>query len=293
MENSNTIQTELLSLSPLIAALGKGNLFVLPEGYFEDLPGNILRLARVSDLNKGFENHQATESVPDGYFDQLAGSIFNRIKAQTSEQVGSENSEISAELASLKYKTTLEIPADYFNSVTDSILKKIEALDDNVIEETSAISGLVSSLDRKNLFSLPDGYFDNLARQVQIRFSPAARVVSISKFRSFFKYAAAAMVISAISIAVVKYNNQGNTGYTSKLDGIIQSGIKMDNKKFDETLNTLSQDDILQYLEKNSSDEDVATLTADLEDKTLPAEDEYLVDEKTLDKFIEAINTKN
>lgn len=292
MENSNTIQIELESLSPLIAALDKGNLYALPEGYFGELPGNLLRLARVAYLNNT-KNNQADQSVPEGYFDQLAGNILNKIKVQSSDNNIINTPEIADYLFVLKNKITYGVPAGYFEGLTNNIVSRIEELSDGAVRETNAISSLVGGIKRKAPYSVPNRYFDNLSNQVQAKILPSAKVVSISKFRNFFKYAVAAIFIGAISFTVIKYSAPEKNGYTAKLDKSIQTGIKMDDKKFDETLNTLSQDDILQYLEKNSSDEDVAALTFDLEDKTLPAEEDYLTDDKTLDKFIEAINTKN
>ncbi len=295
MENSKTIQIELQDLSPLLALLEKGNLYALPAGYFEELPGTLLRLTGASWSNNS-QGYEPASDVPVGYFDQLAGNILNKIKLQESEDVASYENELSQQLAALKYKNTFAVPADYFENLADNIFKNIESLEQDVQEETRQISSVVGGLEKKNLLYLPNGYFENLTTQIQTKLAPAAKVVSISKFRNIFKYAAAAVIVGAVSIGVIKYDNgQKNTVVppVATLEASIQKGIKMDAKKFDETLNNLSEEDILQYLEKNSSDEDVAVLTSDIEEKNLPAEDDYLVDEKTLDNFIETINTKN
>jgi len=294
MEDSNTIQTELQGLSALLAGLDKENLYALPQGYFEDLPEILLRQVKVlHHLNNDLDSSGSFANVPPGYFEQLAGNILDKIKAQSGDNIIIETPEISANLIALRNKTTYTLPSGYFEGFTISIANSIEELHYNAVEETSSISVLLGGVERKNLYSVPRGYFDNLAQQIHAKVSPAAKVVTVSALQRFFKYAAAAIFISAISIGVIKYSNQEKGGNTAKLESSIQNGIKMDDKKFDETLNTLSQDDILQYLEKNSTDDDIAVLTSDMEEGNLPAQDDYLTDDKTLDKFIETINTKN
>ena len=67
----------------------------------------------------------------------------------------------------------------------------------------------------------------------------------------------------------------------------------MDDKKFDETLNNLAEEEIIKYLEKNGSETDIATLTSNLDENSLPSQEEYFTDEKVLDNFLEDINSNN
>jgi hypothetical protein len=91
MKQNADISKELRELSDLVADLGKKNVYRVPEGYFETLPGQILEkvyknagtrynsnsadeeIMAISPLLAGLKNKQAF-SVPDGYFEQLAGA---------------------------------------------------------------------------------------------------------------------------------------------------------------------------------------------------------------------------
>ena len=66
----------------------------------------------------------------------------------------------------------------------------------------------------------------------------------------------------------------------------------MNEKQFDQTLNTLSDDDIANYLDKNGSDADVAELSSNIDDNSLPNADQYLLDDKTLDNYLSADSVK-
>lgn len=89
MEQNADISKELRELSDLVSDLGKKNVYRVPEGYFETLPGQILEkvyknagpgynadeeIMAISPLLAGLKNKQAF-SVPDGYFEQLAGAV--------------------------------------------------------------------------------------------------------------------------------------------------------------------------------------------------------------------------
>ena len=66
----------------------------------------------------------------------------------------------------------------------------------------------------------------------------------------------------------------------------------MDDQKFDETLNNLSEEDIANYLQKNGTDADLALLTSSIDERIVPTEEDYLLDDKTLEKFLQEIDTK-
>ena len=67
----------------------------------------------------------------------------------------------------------------------------------------------------------------------------------------------------------------------------------MNDTQFNDALNNLSQDDIANYLEKNGNDDDVAALSSSIDENTLPSQDDYLSDDKTLDNYLNDINNTN
>jgi hypothetical protein len=74
------------------------------------------------------------------------------------------------------------------------------------------------------------------------------------------------------------------------LDESIEKGKTMNDQQFEETLQKLTAADIAKYLENNGDISDVATLRNSIDENNLPNEDDYILDEKTLDNFIKKIN---
>ena len=50
---------------------------------------------------------------------------------------------------------------------------------------------------------------------------------------------------------------------------------------------TLSDEEIIKYLEKTGNDVDNEVLTTNIDDNALPTPNDYLMDEKTLDNYID------
>ena len=67
----------------------------------------------------------------------------------------------------------------------------------------------------------------------------------------------------------------------------------MNDQQFEETLQKLTPADIAKYLENNGDITDVATLRNNIDENNLPNEDDYILDEKTLDNFIKEINNNS
>jgi len=116
METKNDLLNELESLSPLIAAMDKVNVFTVPPGYFDSLSYTVL--ACVNEEQDPTANHSATinSTIPEGYFDQLATSILDKIK---NEKTAKEETEaLSPLLSSLQHHQVFN------NLKTDPSIKK-------------------------------------------------------------------------------------------------------------------------------------------------------------------------
>ena len=114
----------------------------------------------------------------------------------------------------------------------------------------------------------------------------------------FIKYAAAAIITGAMALWVLRYIEQPGsanqlTNVVAILDESIEMGKNMNDQQFKEGLGKLTQVDIAKYLEKNGDIADVAVLRNNLDESNLPSQDDYLLDETTLDNFLKKINTNN
>jgi hypothetical protein len=84
-------EEELRRLSPMLYAL-KGNVFSVPDGYFESFAGQVVERLESQTVNAEEELHRLSPvlyalkgnvfSVPDGYFESFAGEVVERLKPQ-------------------------------------------------------------------------------------------------------------------------------------------------------------------------------------------------------------------
>jgi len=255
MKLSNDILDELTVLSPFLAGIEKTNVFTVPFGYFENLGETVLAGIKEND---------------------------------------------TVLLSSISKNIVFNIPQDYFESLPSKILGKIKATQSaNDRDELKALSPMLYSIQNENVFEVPAGYFNTFADTILDRVKPQpAKVVVMRKRVPFFKYAAAAMITLIVGLGVYKsinkptHSNSSTNQFTvASLDPSIQNGIKLNENQYDQTLYTLSEDDIANYLDKNGSDADVAELSSNIDDNSLPNQDQYLSNDSTLDNYLADDNT--
>lgn len=271
MERSDDILNELKEISPLVAGAGSANVFFVPDDYFYTFPDTIL--VRVKN------------DVPAGYFDGLSTIILAKIEGTAAHELH----EISPFMADIKKVTPYEVPANYFEQVPVNTV--------SIVAEDN-LPAVLQGVEKLNSFVMPEGYFEQLADSVlnKVKEESGAKVIAMPKRRNaILKYAAAAVFTGMVALGVYKYsdNSKITSPETTVLSNIIEEGKKMDEKKFDEKLNNLNEEDIIKYLEKNGSEADMAVLTSGIEEGNVPAQEEYFTDDAAYEKFIEDINSAN
>lgn len=63
--------------------------------------------------------------VPDGYFDNLAGNILQKIKSLENDNAGEELRQLSPVLYALQNENVFSLPAGYFDALPGTILNAI------------------------------------------------------------------------------------------------------------------------------------------------------------------------
>ena len=239
-----------------------------------ELQGISPLLAVISDKN--------IFSVPQGYFETLSEKIVGNIES---------------ELIINAKAPIFQVPQGYFDNLSSLILDKITTNDAE--EELKLSSSLLHNIKQTKTYKTPANYFNelpiNLLKKINVS---SVKVVKISRFRKVFKYAAAAVIAGAISLGIYKYTNtpfsNKNTSVSyAMLTPAIEKGKGMNEQQFNEELNFLSNKDISTYLEKNGSEDDIALIILDLKENDLPNKDDYFLNLKTLDNYLDSINLKN
>ncbi len=281
MNKPNDIWNELQELSPVLNTVPKTNVFSVPDGYFEQLSSLIL--LQTAPLKK-------SNSVPDGYFDNLASNIMARIR----QDAAVENTVHSSVLADIGNKNVFTVPAGYFEALPENILASLK--NETVSKETLGISELVAGVGNKNVFTVPTNYFDNLVTNIQSQINSPAKVVKMGVRKTILKYAAAAVVTGLLATSALFIYNKNKAIKPDAETVQLMAAAKEINKtnSFDKELNTISDADIVNYLEDKGQDVDaalVASLTDD--DEKLPDPADYIIDETTLDNMLKELDLNN
>lgn len=247
MEHSDEILNELKLISPFLSGVKRINVF----------------------------------SVPQGYFTHLDKQILENILIQPSYLLTSETQ-------------NLDVPAGYFENLAGDILKKIKNLPFKETGDELINFPVLSTLQKKNVFTVPENYFQQLPISVLAGLKPTeAKVISIKK-RRLWNYAVAAAVTGLMAISsllVVQQNHQFTAGRQVSINKSFPAYIKdsyqyKNEEQINEGITKLSDDDIIKYLESTGNDSDNEAFASGVKEKELPAEKDYLLNEKTLDVYL-------
>ena len=187
-------------------------------------------IQELSDLESSLAdiNLQNIYSVPKGYFDGFAGQVISLIRKD----------ENPAWLSSLPKESPYWVPAEYFEGLEERIMQAIQNHPDYQTskEELQSISPLLNSLNKRPVYSVPDGYFENFKSEAEQEKS-GARVISTAG-RKWYRYAAAAVVAGIIALAglMIYKNNHGKDGVDKTIARFEKEVKKIDDVKQTENL---------------------------------------------------------
>ena len=250
MNNRYDILKELGEISPLLAEIPwHSGPYSLPAGYFDQLPDAVMVRLKASlplSIDHTVEQDPPLLSqvpkpglppVPDHYFETFADKLMARIKAAEAATPGEELELIAPLLSSMPKDTPYRVPAGYFNELAGNVVGGLQAVDyvkDELADESSTLLGGLKDLPT---FQLPEGYFDRLPQQILQRvqaLAKPAKLITMSRSKSWMRYAAAAVMLGVIlTIGIMQYNKQ----HPAVQDDPVAS------------LSKISDQDIINYME--------------------------------------------
>ena len=284
----------------------KRNLQQVPAGYFNTLSDSILakikaaypesteeELRRLSPMLLALKSNVFL--VPDGYFESFAENIVKRLEpsAVHPENAEEELRRLSPVLLALK-GNVFTVPDGYFESFAEGIAERLDLQLTNfesAEEELRRLSSILPVLKR-NVFSVPDGYFESFAEDIVERVKPQpAKIITMKKRNSWWKYAAAAVITGAIAVFSLQIFNTNTGKSVSGLPDYVKASFQY---KTEDDLNAgiakLSDDDIINFLEKNGNVMDNELLTNNTDVSEMPSQADYLTDENTLNTYLDKID---
>ncbi|MCC7400804.1 MAG: hypothetical protein IT214_04895 [Chitinophagaceae bacterium] len=192
--------------------------------------GNILKELADWGSSLASEELQNVYKVPEGYFDGLANEVINRIKANEAKNANEELSLLSPFLFGISKQIPYSLPSKYFEEFEENILNaiRISKYQYDPEEELATLSPLLSGLSKQMPFEVPDNYFENISSKnpsgVNNKITEP-KVIPIAH-RKWFRYAAAASVISFIAIAGLLFEYRPGIDPGKNPDGWIAKNIK-------------------------------------------------------------------
>lgn len=224
--------------------------------------------------------------VPDHYFDELSEKIVTTVFLHQDEKNEAQH-----------------VPDGYFDSLSNKILARIKnSKIESAGDEIKAISPVLYSIKNNNVFSVPDQYFEGLKDKITDKLNnKKAKVVSMGSVRNWWKYAAAAVVAGGITVGSWQiFNNRSMTDNNEALTSSAKTPnyIKLSfqyktPEQIEDGIASLSDDEIVAYLEKHGNILDDDVLANDIDPKELPNTEDYLVNDSTLNDFLNTIDPKD
>ncbi|WP_143304585.1 hypothetical protein [Chitinophaga vietnamensis] len=176
---------------------------------------------------------EAPFKVPAGYFEQLPAAILAKVEA--------ENQLPSFVFADAPFST----PTGYFEQLPALIMEKIrqEAVDP-VQEELKEIAPFLAAMPRQTPFSVPQDYFGNLPLPAPTPVIPLHQAQRRRLTGAWMKWAVAACLTAFLGTSALVFleNRHGN--------------------EMEAQLNTLSNQDIVNYLQTHTDAFDNETIFA-------------------------------
>lgn len=177
-------------------------------------------------------------------------------------------------------------PDGYFDNLARTILQKIKN------EETDELPAIFSQINKKELYSVPEGYF-NKPISLNEKTSEAAPVININNSKrktQWWKYAAAACMVGLFAVTMIKLiqpsNNVDKEDMKIAGTNVTYKEIKAIN--VEKALDSLSSAEVDDYLCNNG-------LIACNDDKKVEEKldielEELNISDEDLEKFIEGSN---
>lgn len=286
-QNDNILQ-ELKELDSLLAYGGSGNVYRVPEGYFEGLALQVFRRIRALDAANATEEighlssllagdvKKMPYAVPAGYFEGLAEQVMRRIRVMEAGNASAELDGLSPFLNNIPREMPYTVPAGYFDDLATTALAVVKDDHQSAGEELKELSPLLSGLKKEMPYSVPSGYFDGMDRSTGIEEQkPAAKVIPMAK-QKWFRYAAAAVVISFVTLSGLLYFNRGGA-----IDPNSQSSewVAKNMKK-------VSNDDIDSFVHQVVDEETPVIAQADVKESREIKELVKDIPEEDLQKFV-------
>lgn len=221
-------------------------------------------------------------TVPENYFENFGYSLIKEIN---------QNERIQ----DLEPVNMMDVPAGYFDNLAENILAQIKISQlQTASEELKELSPALFATGNDNVFKVPGRYFEDLPEIILSQVNIPAKVIAMKPRSSFARYAAAAVITGIMGLSLFTvFNNKNNDNNVLSAAVIVEANNIIKTNSFDKVLETVSEDEIVGYLQKSGQDVNAALVASATDTKELPSADDYIIDDNTLNNFLDDLNINN
>ena len=202
-------------------------------------------------------------TIPDGYFNHFLAGLMDKIKLQPSWD---------------KSNATYQVPEGYFDNFSASVIEKIQKEDNSsCYEELAQIAPLLNTINKKEVYSVPEGYFNDIEIVIPAVKKTLGKVISLGIARRMVSYAAAAVIaIVLVTGAVFFRTNSSSLDVSKELNKVSNAelnnyldtahsvsfldeptNLSQDVPNIQENLKLLNDQELQQYLDDNSLEDNL------------------------------------
>jgi hypothetical protein len=259
MQSKKEISEELGQLSMVVAGIDRQMPYGVPEGYFVGFPAAMLHI-----LAEDTADEALTPEWGKGPAFSVPTGYFEGFASRMMDRIKAEGQgepiqDAGEEMAGLSpLLSRIDKKMPY--SVPEGYFEELEAIVDE-----KELSPLMAGLQGQSPYQAPEGYFDSFPERMTAHVGTAkaapARVISMNRSRkAWWQYSAAAVVAGFIfSIGWLRLHTPANKSVISSID-VTQSLAKVTDQELG---NYMDNQDI--HTAQLQQDEDLGNSTASLE----------------------------
>lgn len=225
-------------------------------------------LKEISALVAGLSNSNIYE-VPSGYFDALPLRILSHINEAEDKGTKEELSRLSTLLSDISNSVPYEMPGSYFSELAEDVVSGARAID-FVNQELEIEASLVHQMGRKNVYTVPGGYFFKLPYTLLQKVKATdSKIPFFQRHKKALSFAAAAVFAGVMSVASWSYFHHSLSAVNTGIAGIERIDAAEISSYLENNAPVSPSDSVITYSVADLKTNEIKRLLADVSDEDL------------------------
>jgi hypothetical protein len=195
-------------------------------------------------------------------------------------------SKINEELSELKSSLANQSKKNLYD-VPDNYFEKLsQDCIDKINESQHSIenSFILKNSSKENLYELPDNYFEKLPNEINKKLTSQSKIIDLNYRKRLSQISIAASIITIIGIGIYFITNRNDQDFNTLAMNKAKEIIK--NNSFDKELNNLNEMDMVEYLKESGHDINAAILASNSSEVEKINDEDFIFDENLLNNYL-------